>query len=225
MSRQNDQTHAKITNHSDDGFQSIIEGTPDDKKFSDIMEFPPRIDEDDDYLLMNGLDIVDDFEGLLDINPSSAFEDTGEANVDDSLTEPASSYKRHSERASSPPPKKIKAMHTAYASPSSVMCIASIPPLSSMPNLAYENGDLQDKYKHALQHLALSMRRSEMTRNEIIRQRKEAETRAKFEAAQHRTVSNAENFLIGNSATLTAGLDQSRRMLKSLLAQATTQPF
>ena len=200
-----------------------------DNKFSDVMEFPPRIDDDDDdYILMNGLDIVDDFEGLLDINPSSAFESSREADVDDVLMNPACAYKRQNERASSPLsplPKKIKAVHTDYASPSSVMCIASVTSISSMPNLSYENEDLQDKYRQALQHLALSMRRSEMTRNEIIRQRKEAETRAKLEAAQLRTVSNAENFLIGNSATLTAGLDQSRRMLQSLIAHATTQPF
>ena len=219
-----DQTHAKTIDESDDGFSSSIEYAPcDEKEFCEKMEFPQGID--DDYLLMDGLEIADDFDGLLDISESSAFEPSGEESFDETSPSRDPSCKRQHERPHSPPPKKIKAMNLNNSSPVSVMSIASVPSLTSIPHLSNENEDLQDEYRRALQHLALSMRRSEMTRNEIIRQRKEAETRAKLEAAQHRTVSNAENFLVGKRATLTTGLDQSRRMLRTLVAQATTQPF
>ena len=223
MSPTIDQAPTKITNQSEDGVLASTECALGDMAFSETMEFPEGID--DDFLMVEELGIVDDFDGLLDINPSFAFESSADANANESSTCNEPSCKRQHERPHSPPPKKIKAIYTENASPVSVMSIASAPTLSSIPNISHENEDLQYTYVNALRHLALSMRRSEMTRNEIIRQRKEAETLEKLQAAQHRTVSNAENFLVGNSATLTAGLDQSRRMLKALIAQATTQPF
>lgn len=206
------------------------ENADEDHKFSDVLP--------DDFLLMDdGLEIEDDFSGLLDISPASAFDSTeeedqqdfDEGSKDDPVEQCSTPEKRSSSddlRADSPPPKKLRFDRnlSSPASTSSVVSVSSVASVSSIPSLSSESGG-DRKYKLALQHLALSMKRSEMTRNAIIRARKEAETKAKLAQAQMKTVNNAENFLHGNSKTLTSGLEQSRRMLQSFMSGAKTLPF
>jgi len=220
---------SRTTELWDDKILSATETSSDESKFSDVLN--------DDFLLMDdGLEIEDDdFDGLLDINPSGAFESEDKDDSDDTthsvfnIHDDTSSGKRTADfavRSESPPPKKAR--FAEASSPTSVTAITSVAyttSFSSLPSLSNENSGVPDKYQLALQHLALSMRRSEMTRNEIIRQRKEAEIKAKLAAAQIKTVSNAENFLTGNRITLTKGLEQSRRMLQSFISGAKTLPL
>lgn len=84
--------------------------------------------------------------------------------------------------------------------------------------------DLQEQYNLSLQHLALSMRRSEMTRQEIARQQQLAETKSKILDAEAQTLTKADRFLSGSRSTLTVGLEQSRSMLKTYMHQM-TNPF
>jgi len=197
----------------------------DEVKFSEVMDDSQVLN--DDFLLMeDGLEIADDFAGLLDINTSSGFDSSAQGYFNEILKDQESLGKRSHQQTDSPPPEKKqrKSISDETYSPKSVVAIASVSSLSSNPSLSIK--ELEDKYKHALQHLALSMRRSEMTRNEIIRQRREAEEKARLQAAaQVNTVAHAENFLTGNTATLTIGLDQSRRMLQSFMGQAKAQSF
>jgi hypothetical protein len=197
----------------------------DEVKFSEVMDDSQVLN--DDFLLMeDGLEIADDFAGLLDINTSSGFDSSAQGYFNEILKDQESLGKRSHQQTDSPPPEKKqrKSISDETYSPKSVVAIASASSLSSNPSLSIK--ELEDKYKHALQHLALSMRRSEMTRNEIIRQRREAEEKARLQAAaQVNTVAHAENFLTGNTATLTIGLDQSRRMLQSFMGQAKAQSF
>jgi hypothetical protein len=85
--------------------------------------------------------------------------------------------------------------------------------------------ELQNQYKRAVENLAMSMRRSELTRTEIANFRKAAETKAKLEAAQAYQFRNATGFLSGSRSTLTIGLEQSRQMLRNYMGVMTTPPL
>jgi hypothetical protein len=182
----------------------------------------------DDFLVMDDLDIEDDFSGLLDITSGNAFEDSMEhSNIELPPTrDERIAFKRvKAERSLSPPPKRRRSVdYIGTDSPMSTGSVRSTLSASSiMMHPVPDLHDLQDQYKLALQHLALSMRRSEMTRNEIIRQRQLSETQAKIVAAQKKTFTNADKFLTGSTSTLTIGLEQSRSMLRSYMAQVKSQ--
>ena len=96
---------------------------------------------------------------------------------------------------------------------------------SPIPSPSPSLEDLQLQYKLAVEQLAVSMRRSEMTRAEIANIRKAAETKAKLEVAQTKQLKNADYFLTGTRSTLTVGLEQSRQMLRSYMNVVPTPPF
>jgi hypothetical protein len=204
---------------SNDLWDTLSESVPSsiDSKFVDSIT--------DDFLIMEGLDMEDDFSGLLDISTVDAFDDHTPIFGVDTLSErDVTLFKRPKvERSLSPPHKRRRSVdHSGMDSPMSISSVISTRSQSIMTCVP-ELEIVEDQYKLALQHLALSMRRSEMTRNEIIRQRQVAETHAKLAAAQAKTFTNADKFLSGSSSTLTLGLEQSRSMLKSYMTQMKNQ--
>ena len=196
----------------------------------------------EDFLVMDGLDIEEEFLDLsisadsifnlsLDLPPkeesqklaitSNETSQLPKRGKPDRSRSPVA--KRHraavKQRVASPLPP-LATTTTASLSPSAV--------LSSKKRNAQDKRDiaeLEEEYKRTMQKLALSMKRSEMTRNEIIRQRQIAETKAKLEKAQEQTYSKANGFLSGSRSTLTLGLEQSRQMLKAYMGQVKTQTF
>lgn len=112
------------------------------------------------------------------------------------------------DRSRPPSPKRPRKARSI--SPSPVKSIPSPPIQSSLE-------DLQLQYKIVIEKLAVSMRRSEMTRSEIVSFRQAAETRAKLEAAEELQLRNANYFLTGSRSTLTVGLEQSRQMLRNYM--------
>ncbi|KAI2493487.1 hypothetical protein MHU86_21068 [Fragilaria crotonensis] len=189
--------------------------------FSDVIN--------DDYLIVDGL--MDDFNGLLDIDASSIFDEPEDDAHSESIDGFSASHqhlineyrqdelmkKNAREDRSRPPSPKRRRSITC-----STMDTSPTPPISpSKPTL----DDLQLQYKLALEQLALSMRRSEMTRSEIVSYRKAAETKAKLEAAQAHQLKNADPFLTGSRSTLTVGLEQSRQMLRNYMNFIPTAPF
>lgn len=193
-------------------------------KFSDVIN--------DDFLIVDGLN--DDFSGFPDIDASSMFNDesktdyssseidtveekektqtstevTTEVTTEEEEQTKTAVRKVHS-RSPSPSPKRRRSLAPMDISPS---------PVKSMMASSQESLDeLQEKYKLAVEQLAVSMRRSEMTRTEIISYRKAQETRAQLQQAQSRTFNSADSFLTGSQVTLTTGLAQSRAMLKNYM--------
>lgn len=223
MSPRNDVVTANISELWDENMLSAHNtGTlTDESKFSEVMN--------EDFLLIDddGLEISDDFSGLLDINPSSEFDlPEGKRRNQESSEQESLPQKRSNEvNMEYPAQKKLKSIYEGTGSGMSIAALTAMASQSSASSLGKNILEPQDKYKLALQHLALSMRRSEQTRNEIIRHRKENEARARARAAQFKTVSNAECFLTGNTKTLTVGLEQSRNMLLSLIGKAKSQPL
>ena len=107
---------------------------------------------------------------------------------------------------------------------------------------AEEVADLERQYKQALQKLALSMRRSEMTRNQIIRYRQIQQTGCLSRPTPRPTTtttlatnnkvstsfssSKPSGFLSGSpQSTLTQGLGQSRQLLQAYMDQVKPQTF
>lgn len=72
--------------------------------------------------------------------------------------------------------------------------------------------DLQDQYRAAFQQLTAAMKRSEVTRNNIIRLRENA-------SGEGISAKQVLGFLSGSKTTLTSGLEQSRGMLHALKTQ------
>jgi len=85
-----------------------------------------------------------------------------------------------------------------------------------------------EEYSRALKNLASSMRRSELTRSKILRQRKQDQSSRwrntqgqqmlPMQQRSHpspQTILGLSSLLSGRSSTLTLGLEQSRRQLKS----------
>jgi hypothetical protein len=182
----------------------------------------------DDFLMMDGIDIEDDFSGLLDINPGNAFDDLSETvkiEFPSANKDTPSKSRGKAGRSVSPPPKPKRRRSIDHRHMESPMSTSTVRSTRSSPLLlaAPELAGLEDQYKLALQHLALSMRRSELTRNEIIRQRQIAETKNKLAAVEAQNFSKADRFLSGSTSTLTVGLEQSRSMLKSYMAQMKNQ--
>ena len=181
----------------------------------------------DDFLIVDGL--MDDFHGLLDIDATSIFDESehvsasfyefsaSQLHVTNEDHEDELLKKNTREDRSRPPSPKRRRSITCSA-----MDMSPTPPISpSKPSL----DDLQLQYKLALEQLAVSMRRSEMTRSEIVSYRKAAETKAKLEAAQAHQLKNADPFLSGSRSTLTVGLEQSRQMLRNYMNFIPTAPF
>uniref|UniRef100_A0A7S1Y4M4 Uncharacterized protein n=1 Tax=Grammatophora oceanica TaxID=210454 RepID=A0A7S1Y4M4_9STRA len=184
-----------------------------------------------DDLVMESLNLEDDLgmlEGdepkdMADFHDSYGFDSTGERPIEKRVQQERSVSPPRKRRHTLPEPQSSSPLPLTPSSPSpSTVSLdrplpassgVSIPP----PPLSSSNSteDLEEQYQRALQQLALSMRRSEMTRNEIIRHRREADARAKL---QNQTTSSfgATDSLFGSSrGTLTASLAQSRQMLKS----------
>mmetsp|Transcript_9477 Transcript_9477/g.13640 ORF Transcript_9477/g.13640 Transcript_9477/m.13640 type:complete len:197 (-) Transcript_9477:161-751(-) len=166
------------------------------RKISDAMN--------DDFLVMDGLN--EDFDSLIQVDPYSAFDEAlnmssleDSFNLSSSTTDNFFSHERPA-CSRSPSPKRRR--------PSPIQ--------DHTDNLE----ELQAQYKLAMQQLALSMRRSEMSRHEIYKQREEQEAKARLQAAAHaKQYSNADSFLSGSRTTLTVGLEQSRQMLRSYMGQ------
>lgn len=115
-------------------------------------------------------------------------------------------------------PSPVKSCATMSMSPSSAKSCAS-PPMTSLH-------DLEIQYKLAIEQLTISMRRSEMTRSEIISFRR-AENASREcqerEAPLYASSSIADDVFTQNSqSTLTVGLTQSRQMLKDYMNMNTT---
>ena len=185
-------------------------------KFSDIIN--------DDFLIVDG--IVDDFTGLLDsIDAAKIFDET-ESNMAESSSKVKVEEKKEvreeekvvrkvrEDRSKSPISKRRRSITLEGATPSHIT-----PPSQEILE------DLQEQYKQAVAQLAVSMRRSEMTRSEIVSYRKSSETRAKLQAAQAYQFDIADGFLTGSRSTLTTGLEQSRHMLRGYMNLIPTPPF
>jgi hypothetical protein len=201
--------------------EKLLSESRDSKMPSESMDDPQRIS--DDFLFMD-VSFEDDFQGLLDASPTNDLEGNEcIKTTQESLTQDAGRSKRSQEGDSLSPPKKRRSIHCI--SPNSGLVDLDVSCASFMHLISSSEEELEDieaQYMYALHHLALSMRRSEVTRNEILRFRKEAEAHAQLELAEYRTFSNAEYFLQGYRSTLTVGLDQSRQMLQGLLGKGHT---
>ena len=166
-------------------------------------------------------DSVSDYKFDMDI--AHAFDNSmvissSKSQIDEVPDESSSAMKRaKSERSCSPEPKRrqlTSAMEQAAESSRLAMIML---PIEASSSVTME--DLQAQYNLSLQHLALSMRRSELTRQEISRQQKLTETQRKIQEAEAQTFSKADSFLTGSRTTLTLGLEQSRSMLRSYMHQ------
>jgi hypothetical protein len=174
----------------------------------------------DDFFFMD-VSLEEDFQGLLDVSLSTDFEgEEGIKSTNECLIQDLGRSKRTQEGECLPSYKKPKSIHrislTSELLDPDVSRVSNIDDVSSTKNLR----DIEAQYKDALHHLALSMRRSEVTRNQILKFRREAEARSQLELAEFQTLSNAEYFLHGYRSTLTVGLDQSRQMLQTMLSTA-----
>jgi hypothetical protein len=184
---------------------------------SEVIDDTQRIS--DDYFFMD-VAFDDDFQGLLDACPSPDLEDNDRIkSTHESLTKELGRSKRTQESECLSPSKKRRSIQGISSTSESLDSDAFGSPLIHNSISSEDMRDIEDQYKYALHHLALSMRRSEVTRNEILRFRKEAEARAQLELAEYRTLSNAEYFLQGYRSTLTVGLDQSRQMLQTMICK------
>eukprot|EP00568_Trieres_chinensis_P008736 CAMPEP_0183302808 /NCGR_PEP_ID=MMETSP0160_2-20130417/8463_1 /TAXON_ID=2839 ORGANISM="Odontella Sinensis, Strain Grunow 1884" /NCGR_SAMPLE_ID=MMETSP0160_2 /ASSEMBLY_ACC=CAM_ASM_000250 /LENGTH=204 /DNA_ID=CAMNT_0025465625 /DNA_START=94 /DNA_END=708 /DNA_ORIENTATION=+ len=116
----------------------------------------------------------------------------------------------------SPPRKRVKSPATL---------ISSVPdPVQNVPKVP---ANAPNQYNTMMEKLALSMKRSEMSRAQIMRQRKQSMTSTSGVSVvpQSQTVSNLSRFLNGSQSTLTSGLDQSRRQLASYMTQMSYKTF
>lgn len=194
----------------------------------------------DDFLLVDD-ELLDDFSGLLDLDTSSVFNESKGYALDDSMKdfsasdfdiqEPyRSSFDLTKEiRESEPMKKNVREDRSRPPSPKrrrpigqSMMDVSESPP---SPSSKTSLEDLQLQYQRAMEQLALSMRRTEMTRSEIVSYRKAEDTKAQLETAQAYQLKNADPFLSGSRSTLTVGLEQSRQMLRSYMNSIPTAPF
>jgi hypothetical protein len=94
------------------------------------------------------------------------------------------------------------------------------PPEVEITALPIRVRDLQYQYKETLQKLAASMRRSEVTRSEIIRQQKLALERVVSPTSQTNNISmdiDAHAFFSGSSGTLASDLANSRHQVWSFI--------
>eukprot|EP00545_Synedropsis_sp_CCMP1620_P008198 CAMPEP_0119009264 /NCGR_PEP_ID=MMETSP1176-20130426/4241_1 /TAXON_ID=265551 /ORGANISM="Synedropsis recta cf, Strain CCMP1620" /LENGTH=217 /DNA_ID=CAMNT_0006961739 /DNA_START=111 /DNA_END=764 /DNA_ORIENTATION=+ len=185
-------------------------------EFSDVIN--------DDFLIVDGLH--DDFSGFPDIDAASMFNNDesksdfstskgDEENAEVVTPEEAPSKKLVREDRSRSPSPTPKRRRSADHSPMDI----SPKPVKAISSMGQESlDDLQSQYKAAVEQLAVSMRRSEMTRAEIISYRKSQETRNRLQQAQSRTFNSADGFLTGSQVTLTTGLAQSRQMLKNYMS-------
>eukprot|EP00540_Astrosyne_radiata_P008727 CAMPEP_0116846524 /NCGR_PEP_ID=MMETSP0418-20121206/13882_1 /TAXON_ID=1158023 /ORGANISM="Astrosyne radiata, Strain 13vi08-1A" /LENGTH=232 /DNA_ID=CAMNT_0004477779 /DNA_START=121 /DNA_END=819 /DNA_ORIENTATION=+ len=217
-------------------------GSLDDAPVTFNRDFSDVINED--FLVVEGLEIE---ESLLDLslNASSVFdthidENSAEENDTDIEPEPLevsalsssdvlseTSETSRSEaptRALESPGKRSKADRSRSpvakrlrSLPSDQDAVPPEPPAPQVPAKNQEIVQLEQQYKMAMQQLALSMKRSELTRNEIIRQRQFAAANQRLAQEQAKNLSKASSFLTGGQSTLTLGLEQSRRMLHSYM--------
>jgi hypothetical protein len=176
----------------------------------------------------------DDLPLYLDLDTSEAFDNEKLEESQSSLLKSISSIPFHSDMLSglndtSPHEnfckKTLREDRSLSPSPKRQCSISSAPSLSVTEQLQQSEDqsllDLQHQYKKAVENLAISMRRSEITRTEIANFRKAVETKAKLEAAQAYQFRNATGFLSGTRTTLTVGLEQSRQMLRSYMSVVT----
>ena len=264
-------TTATSTTTNDDVWDSQALGASDlqglDGSFSNVM--------DEDFLLMDGLEIEDDFTGLLDLTPADAFPVPGATtapesddsaadsepsmdmatdmvaplNADGKRTTKSTESDDDDDESNTSSPRKRR--RSSQSEDSFSVCSMALSDTSSVvsarPSLDLTSAPAptNDDFKAALKQLALSMQRSELTRNEIIRQRKLAErqghmmlpapataasapvspthTSTRLSSSPSTTTSSratsSSSFLGGTRSTLTVGLEQSRRMLKSYMGQ------
>ena len=166
-------------------------------------------------------DSVSDFDFDMDIAhafDNSVIISSSKSQIDEVSDVSSSAMKRAKlERSCSPEPKRRQlGSAMEQAAESSRLAVSGLP-VDVSSSLTLE--DLQAQYQLSLQHLAFSMRRSELTRQEIARQQKLVETQRKIQEAEAQTFSKADSFLTGSRATLTVGLEQSRSMLRSYMNQ------
>lgn len=196
----------------------------------------------DDFLVADGLDDnksteTFEFDALTVFDESNIFEHcsqhlpTSEKTVqvhpdDDNIK------KLRRDRSRSPSPKRRKSIAPMLVSPSPVKPCAtmSMSPSSikdcETPSLTSLH-DLEIQYKLALEKLTISMRRSEMTRCEIISFRKEA--KANRELCQERetpSYATPSGLLLTRYShpTLTIGVEQSRHMLRDYINTLQNSP-
>jgi len=100
----------------------------------------------------------------------------------------------------------------AGVEPQVFMPEAAAPPATI--DFASNSPEFQQELQLKLSRLAESMRRSEITRSQIIRQR---EAMAQQQQFNMQSMQNLAGWLSGRSTTLTAGLEQSRRQLQSYM--------
>lgn len=97
----------------------------------------------------------------------------------------------------------------------------------SHPCDAGDNKDnvMTQQYEEALSNLALSMRRTELTRAEILRHRQNmpAVSSLANTSPQASTISSFAGLLTGTRTSLTAGLEQSRRQLQEYMFRMSHQ--
>ena len=224
---------------------------------------------------MDGLEIEDDFTGLLDLTPADVFpvpaattapeSDDSAAdsepsmdmatdmvaplNADGKRTTKSTESDDDDDESNTSSPRKRR--RSSQSEDSFSVCSMALSDTSSVvsarPSLDLTSAPAptNDDFKAALKQLALSMQRSELTRNEIIRQRKLAEreghmmlppaataasapvsptrTSTRLSSSPSTTTSSratsSSSFLGGTRSTLTVGLEQARRMLKSYMGQ------
>ena len=190
-----------------------------------------------DFLMGDGF--MDDFTDLLDIDAdtSSIFHASEVYALSNSILDFSASYLDVHElnqtsfdvTESDLTKKNVREDRSRPPSPkrrrSSTDSIMDVSPSHPSPHSRLSLEELQLQYQRAMEQLAVSMRRTEMTRSEIVSYRKASETKAKLEAAQAYQLKNADPFLTGSRSTLTVGLEQSRRMLKSYMNFIPTAPF
>ena len=143
-------------------------------KFSDIC--------DDDFLIADGL--MDDFTELFDIDAIGIFEETS-STIDGNMADFSSKEGKDEEKKEDvrEEEKVRKVREDQSGSPTPKRRRYDTAPAPHGPPSQKSLEDLQERCKLAVQQLALSMRRSEMTRSEIASYRKPSDTRAKLQGA------------------------------------------
>lgn len=167
-------------------------------KFSDIIN--------DDFLIVDGLNVNDD---LVVLSATAMFDEDDNVIYANKSNEVQGTEREDKPRCKAARMDRSRSPIPKRSRPDCTRNFEATPPKvtpRSSPARKVSLDELRQGSKRALDQLAVSMRRSEITRSEII----------KFKNATKKLTArpNADDFLSGSQSTLTSALAQSRKMLK-----------
>jgi len=130
---------------------------------------------------------------------------------------------RKPNRSKSPPRKRHAPDKTAHSSPETPKASASktcpVPTsITETPGTYGQTDRFDNRYQTLMRNLAVSMRRTEMTRTQVVEIQRGLQ-RTPNKNNQRSNNSSLSAFFSGSRSTITNGLDQSRRQLQGYMSQ------